>query len=89
MTELARPRPLDASAFREPNRDFGILPFWFLNGELDPDEMRFQLRELRDKGMHGVVFHGRYGLELPYLSASASGWRRRTGWAWPPGSTTR
>jgi hypothetical protein len=67
-TPLASPRPLDAEAFRVPNRDFGILPFWFLNGELDPDEMRFQLRELRDKGMHGVVFHGRYGLELPYLS---------------------
>jgi alpha-L-rhamnosidase len=65
---MARPRPLDAAAFRVPNRDFGILPFWFLNGELDPDEMRFQLRELRDKGMHGVVFHGRYGLEMPYLS---------------------
>ena len=65
---LPAPRPLDAAAFRRPNRDFGILPFWFLNGELDPDEMRFQLRELRDKGMHGVVFHGRYGLELPYLS---------------------
>ncbi|HJU01202.1 MAG TPA: hypothetical protein VJ966_08360, partial [Actinomycetes bacterium] len=65
---LAAPRPLDAASFREPNRDFGILPFWFLNGELDPDEMRFQLGELRDKGMHGVVFHGRYGLELPYLS---------------------
>jgi glycosyl hydrolase family 106( putative alpha-L-rhamnosidase) len=62
-----RPRPLDAEAFRTPNRDFGILPFWFLNGELDPDEMRLQLRELRDKGMHGVVFHGRYGLEMPYL----------------------
>ena len=65
---LARPRPVDAAAFRAPNRDFGILPFWFLNGELDPTEMRFQLGELRDKGMHGVVFHGRYGLELPYLS---------------------
>jgi alpha-L-rhamnosidase len=65
---LPAPRPLDAATFREPNRDFGILPFWFLNGRLDPDEMRFQLGELRDKGMHGVVFHGRYGLELPYLS---------------------
>src|SRR5829696_3507791 len=65
---LPAPRPLDAATFREPNRDFGILPFWFLNGRLDPDEMRFQLRELRDKGMHGVVFHGRYSLELPYLS---------------------
>jgi hypothetical protein len=61
------PRPVALEAFRTPNRDFGILPFWFLNGALDPDEMRFQLRELRDKGMYGVVFHGRYGLETPYL----------------------
>ncbi len=60
-------RSIEREAFRTPSRDFGILPFWFLNGELDPDEMRFQLRELRDKGMHGVVFHGRYGLEMPYL----------------------
>ncbi|HEX2051871.1 MAG TPA: glycosyl hydrolase [Actinomycetota bacterium] len=61
------PRPLDAATFRTPNRDFGILPFWFLNGELDPDEMLWQLHELRDKGMQGVIFHGRYGLEMPYL----------------------
>jgi hypothetical protein len=61
------PRQLDRATFRTPDRRFGILPFWFLNGELDPEEMRFQLRELRDKGMQGVVFHGRYGLELPYL----------------------
>jgi alpha-L-rhamnosidase len=63
------PRPLSAEALRTPNRDFGILPFWFLNGELDPEEMRYQLRELRDKQMYGVVFHGRYGLEMPYLSS--------------------
>jgi len=59
---------LDPATFRESTPEFGILPFWFLNGELDPDEMRFQLRELADKRMHGVVLHGRYGLELPYLS---------------------
>ncbi len=59
---------LDPATFRQPTPEFGILPFWFLNGELDPDEMRFQLRELADKRMHGVVLHGRYGLELPYLS---------------------
>jgi hypothetical protein len=59
---------LDVDAFQRPTPEFGILPFWFLNGELDPDEMRFQLRELADKRMHGVVLHGRYGLELPYLS---------------------
>ncbi len=60
-------RRFGATTFREPSRDFGILPFWFLNGELDPDEMRFQLRELRDKGMQGVILHGRYGLEVPYM----------------------
>ena len=61
-------RPTTIETFREPSRDFGILPFWFLNGELDPDEMRFQLKELRDKGMQGVILHGRYGLEIPYVS---------------------
>src|SRR5947207_6388845 len=58
----------ERAAFRSPTREFGILPFWFLNGELDPGEMRWQLRELAAKGMHGVILHGRYGLEMPYLS---------------------
>jgi glycosyl hydrolase family 106( putative alpha-L-rhamnosidase) len=60
-------RPFDHDAFREPSRAFGILPFWFLNGELDPQEMRYQLRELADKGMQGVILHGRFGLEMPYI----------------------
>jgi hypothetical protein len=53
--------------FQQPQREYGILPFWFLNGELDPDEMRFQLAEFRDKEMPGIVLHGRFGLELEYL----------------------
>jgi hypothetical protein len=60
-------RRFGPETFQEPSRDFGILPFWFLNGELDPEEMRFQLGELRDKGMQGVILHGRYGLEVPYI----------------------
>jgi hypothetical protein len=59
--------PPDRERFRQPPREYGILPFWFLNGELDPDEMRFQLREFRAKGMPGIILHGRFGLELPYL----------------------
>src|SRR5438034_7751046 len=61
------PRPLDAETFRTATRDFGILLFWFLNGELDPNEMRYQLRELREKGMPGLILHGRFGLEMPYI----------------------
>src|SRR5690606_21643884 len=54
-------------AFQEPERDYGIYPFWFLNGELDPEEMKYQLQEFRDKGMPGIILHGRFGLELEYL----------------------
>lgn len=60
----ARP---EHSEFARPPREYGILPFWFLNGELDPEEMRRQLREFRDKGMPGIILHGRYGLEMPYI----------------------
>ena len=58
------------SQFQSPPRAYGILPFWFLNGELDPEEMRRQLREFRDKGMPGIILHGRYGLEMPYIGAT-------------------
>ena len=54
---------LDPGHFARPPREFGILPFLFLNGELDPDEMRLQLREFRDKGMPGIILHGRFGLD--------------------------
>ncbi|HEX9617139.1 MAG TPA: glycosyl hydrolase [Anaerolineales bacterium] len=59
--------PASLDHFRHPPREYGILPFWFLNGELDPDEMRFQLRELCEKGLPGIILHGRFGLELTYL----------------------
>jgi hypothetical protein len=59
--------PVEKNNFHNPPREYGILPFWFLNGELDPEEMRFQLREFRAKGMPGIILHGRYGLETPYI----------------------
>src|SRR5215216_8183221 len=59
--------PIDREHFHNTPREYGILPFWFLNGELDPEEMRFQLREFRDKGMPGIILHGRYGLETDYI----------------------
>lgn len=59
--------PVTPGNFREPPREFGILPFWFLNGALDPDEMRYQLGEFRNKGMPGIILHARYGLEMPYI----------------------
>lgn len=59
--------PVEKSNFERPPREYGILPFWFLNGKLDPQEMIFQLREFREKGMPGIILHGRYGLETEYI----------------------
>ncbi len=59
--------PVNPTNFHRPPREYGILPFWFLNGELDPEEMRYQLREFREKGMPGIILHGRYGLETSYI----------------------
>jgi hypothetical protein len=59
--------PVNPDNFSKPPREYGILPFWFLNGELDPQEMLYQLREFREKGMPGIILHGRYGLETDYI----------------------
>src|SRR5215216_3869540 len=59
--------PVNPANFNRPPREYGILPFWFLNGELDLEEMRYQLREFREKGMPGIILHGRYGLETSYI----------------------
>lgn len=60
--------PLSKETFRVPPRELGILPFWFWNGELDYEEMEYQLRELHAKGIPGIFIHSRFGLTVPYLS---------------------
>lgn len=55
--------------FSCPPSEYGILPFWFLNGRLDPKELLYQLKEFQQKGFPGVILQGRYGLEMPYLGS--------------------
>lgn len=59
--------PVSGENFQSPPREYGILPFWFLNGDLDPDQMRDQLKEFAAKGMPAIILHGRFGLETPYI----------------------
>jgi hypothetical protein len=54
--------------FTNPPRELGILPFWFWNGRLDNDELEWQLREWKSKGIPGIFIHGRFGLKVPYVS---------------------
>jgi len=66
--------PLTRESFRTPPLEMGIVPFWFWNGELDYDEMAWQLREYHAKGVRSLFIHGRMGLTVPYLS---EGWFER------------
>ena len=44
------------------------IPFWSWNGELEPEELRRQVREFKKAGLAGFFMHGRSGLITPYLS---------------------
>ncbi|MEX2724448.1 MAG: glycosyl hydrolase [Candidatus Freyarchaeota archaeon] len=56
--------------FRSVPKDFGPVPFWFLNNELPEEDIDWFLQELVEKGNSGVFLHPRTGLEVEYLSQS-------------------
>ena len=54
--------------FKKPTNRYGVAPFWFLNGDLDDEELRWQVKEMKEKGLFGYVMHARYGRRVEYLS---------------------
>ena len=56
--------------FVDPPREYGLIPFWFLNDDLDEAELKRQLDGFRAHGVYGVVPHARMGLpeELAFMS---------------------
>jgi hypothetical protein len=48
----------------------GMYPFWFWNGDLVPEEIEWQIREMAAGGVRGFFIHPRQGLKQPYLSES-------------------
>lgn len=61
-----------------PDREFTPIPFWFLNGDLDHEEIRRQMKDFCDHGVYGVVLHPRMGLpeRIGYLSSEFFGYIR-------------
>ena len=66
--KLVNGEVLTEQNFKSPPRELGILPFWFWNGEMNEEEMEWQLREYKDKGIPGLFIHGRFGEKIGYLS---------------------
>ena len=54
-----------------PSSEYRGAPFWSWNGRLDPEELRKQIRVMRDMGMGGFFMHARTGLDTAYLSDEA------------------
>ncbi|NLD72786.1 MAG: hypothetical protein GX649_08730, partial [Chloroflexi bacterium] len=50
------------AVFADPPREFGLLPFWGWNDDLDEDELLRQVREMHAGGFGGFVPHADLGL---------------------------
>ncbi len=44
-------------------------PFWAWNGRLAPEELRRQIRLMKQMGLGGFFMHSRVGLDTPYLGS--------------------
>lgn len=63
MNELAEWR----KRFAQPPASARSVPFWAWNDKLEPEELRRQIVDMREKGIGGFFMHSRDGLETPYM----------------------
>ncbi len=56
-----------AEDFKTPPADYRIVPFWSWNETMEPQEIRRQLRLMKEAGWGGSMIHSRTGLITDYL----------------------
>jgi hypothetical protein len=56
--------------FKNPPKEFTVMPFWFLNGDLNEKELTRQMEDFVAHHVYGLVLHPRMGLsrEVGYLT---------------------
>lgn len=54
--------------FKNIPTNYKPVPFWSWNDELEPEELKRQIRWMNDNGIGGFFMHARGGLKTPYLS---------------------
>ena len=52
----------------DPAMNYRPVPFWSWNDKLEPEELRYQIREMHKAGLGGFFMHARGGLQTVYLS---------------------
>ena len=50
-----------------PLREYAPVPFWSWNNEIEPNECRRQIRQMKEVGFGGFIIHARAGLKTEYL----------------------
>lgn len=68
MSSTSVPFQQLAESVKNPSAEWRSAPFWALNGELDPEEIRKQIRGFHQNGLGGFYLHARTGLKTAYLS---------------------
>ncbi len=58
---------MDIHEFKNPPREYGEVPFWSWNDDLDPEELVRQVALMDEGGWGGFFMHSRVGLRTPYL----------------------
>lgn len=53
---------------KNPSNEYRGHPFWSWNDKLDPEELRRQVRLMKEAGLGGYFMHARGGLKTEYLS---------------------
>lgn len=66
--DLQRAKNDYINAWFDESREYGPVPFWFWNGEMEKCEIKRQLEEMVKKGVTEVIIHPREGLLIPYPS---------------------
>ncbi len=51
----------------DPPAEYRAIPFWSWNDRMEPEEIRRQVREMKQAGLGGYIMHARAGLETPYM----------------------
>ncbi len=59
---------MDLDRFAKPSKEYRPSPFWAWNDDLQEDELRRQIRDMKEKGFGGFFMHSRDGLITEYLS---------------------
>lgn len=54
--------------FQNPPASYRPQPFWFLNHRLEAERLRWQIRQMAEQGVGGVVLHARHGMLTPHMS---------------------